>query len=63
MIYGDIKTTNFLITEIKSDDIEDYLKTLSIRYIDYGLSHNFNDSKTPSINDNKYELYGHMNLL
>lgn len=57
IVHLDIKTTNFLITEIKSDDTEEYLKTLSIRYIDYGLSHNFNESKTPSINDSKYELW------
>lgn len=57
IVHLDIKTTNFLITEIKNDDIEEYLKTLNIRYIDYGLSHNFNESKTPSINDSKYELW------
>lgn len=57
IVHLDIKPTNFLISEIKNDDIEEYLKTFNIRYIDYGLSHDFNESKTPSINDSKYELW------
>lgn len=58
IVHLDIKLANFLITEGKDEkDIEQYLKDLKIRYTDYGLAHNFNESKTPSVMRDEYQMW------
>lgn len=58
IVHLDIKLQNFLVTEGKDEkDIEQYLKDLKIKYTDYGLSHNFNESKTPSVITAEYSQW------
>ena len=53
----DIKPPNFLVSESGDiDDIDEYLTGLKIRYIDFGLSHDFESGKDPLM-INEYTLW------